>query len=722
MYDCPQPGGRRNPACLPYNGDYILRSTGFQPNWILRPVLALIGFVFVIYSIAGLVLWANSKEIQLSQPRLPREHKYSSHDRPVRVMGMGNRTVSISLNNIGIDVQRRSWRLKWEEDFTIIRPLSASFEPGILNVIMGPSGSGKTSLLRSMTRRLKTDFKTRYKCSGEMLLNGAAPSDEVVRSVCAYVAQDDDALLPSLTVRETLRFAAGLRLPSWMSREEKENRADAVMHQLSLKDCANTLIGSEFLKGISGGEKRRVSIGVQILTNPSVIFLDEPTSGLDAFSTISVVDVLLRLAQEGRTIVMTLHQCRSDLFANFGKVLLLARGGSSVYAGPGNEMLDYFAAQGYKCPHNTNPADFALDLITVDLQCEVREARSRSRVCKLVDNWTDGNNVKEDKLDAASSISTSSNVKSIGMAAELATFRRNTASFYVAFPLLVERAMKNHWRQPQVMNARLMQLIGYTINVTLFFAPLRNDYAGIQNRLGLIHEIAPAYFLGLIANVAVYPSERATFYREHDDSAYRVEAFLTQYTVLEIPFEVISSLIFALLIDLAVGLPRTIQMFIVVAYNCFCLLNCGESVGIIFNTFFAHTGFAVNVTALILSLSKILGGIMSINMPTFLEACNLLSPVKYAFASMAAYVLRDQRFECDDAGIVGQVGLKGELVKESAVCPIQTGEQVLQLYELDGLRPDVSLMALGLCTVLYRLLAYLVLKFNREGWRLRPWQ
>ena len=661
----------------------------------------------------------------MTQPRLPKEHKRSSHNRPVRVMGMGNRTVSISLRKVVIDVQRRSWRLKWREGFRVIRPLSTSFESGILNVIMGPSGSGKTSLLRSMARRLKNDFKTNYKCSGQMLLNGATPSDEVVRSVCAYVAQDDDALLPSLTVRETLRFAAGLRLPSWMSKEEKDNRADAVMHQLSLKDCANTLIGSEFVKGISGGEKRRVSIGVQILTNPSVIFLDEPTSGLDAFSTISVVDILLGLAQEGRTIVMTLHQCRSDLFARFGKVLLLARGGSSVYAGPGDEMLDYFAAQGYKCPRNTNPADFALDLITVDLQCEAREVRSRSRVCKLVDSWIDSHIIKEDNLDAASTgaTSTNTNTNTIGMAAELAAFKRNTASFYVAFPLLVERAMKNHWRQPQVMNARLMQLIGYTINVTLFFAPLRNDYAGIQNRLGLVHEIAPAYFLGLIANVAVYPGERATFYREHDDSAYRVEAFLTQYTVLEIPFEVISSLVFALLIDLAIGLPRTVQMFLVVAYNCFCLLNCGESVGIIFNTFFAHTGFAVNVTALILSLSKILGGIMSINVPTFLEACNHLSPVKYAFASMAAYVLRDQKFECDDAGIVMQVGFKeGGFGTESAVCPIQTGEQVLQLYDLDGTSPNVSLLALGLCTVTYRLLAYLVLKFKREGWRLRLWR
>ena len=723
LYDCPEPGGRQNPACLPYEGDYILKSIGIRSDWVLRPILALVGLLFAVYIGAGLVFWINSREVQASHARSWKDQKYVSYYQPVRVMSMGGRTVSVNLRNLGIDVQRRSWQMKWKQSSTIVRPLSVSFRPGVLNAIMGPSGSGKTSLLRSMARRLKNDFTTRYKCSGQMLLNGASPSDEVVRSVCAYVAQDDDALLPSLTVRETLRFAAGLRLPSWMSREEKDNRADAVMHQLSLKGCADTLIGSEFVKGVSGGEKRRVSIGVQILTNPSVIFLDEPTSGLDAFSSISVIGVLLRLAEEGRTVVMTLHQCRSDIFACFRKVLLLARGGSSVYAGPADEMLDYFATLGYKCPLNTNPADFALDLITVDLQCEVREARSRHRVCKLIENWNENYAPEDDKFGMAPSIASIGTGSTIGMAAELASFKRNTASFYVAFSLLVKRAMKNYWRQPTIVNARLMQLSGYAVIVTLFFAPLQNNYAGIQNRLGLIHETAPAYFLGLLANVAVYPGERATFYREHDDYAYRVEAFLMQYTVMEVPFEVVSSLIYALLIDLAVGLPRTIQMFTVVAYTCFCLVNCGESIGIIFNTFFTHTGFAVNVTALILSLSKIMGGIMSIKMPAFLETCNHLSPVKYAFAGLASYILQGQRFGCDDV-VAGQVDFGGrdDDARRLAVCPMRTGEQVLRLYDLDGTSPDFSLLALGLCTLTYRMLAYIVLKLNREGWRWRTWR
>lgn len=122
-----------------------------------------------------------------------------------------------------------------------------------------------------MAKRLQSSPYTKYKTEGRLLFNGTLPSDSVVRSLCSYVTQDDDALLPSLTVRETLRFAAGLRLPKWMSTNEKMRRAEDVLLKMGLKDCADNLIGSEFVKGISGGERRRVTIGVQILTEPKIL-------------------------------------------------------------------------------------------------------------------------------------------------------------------------------------------------------------------------------------------------------------------------------------------------------------------------------------------------------------------------------------------------------------------------------------------------------------------
>ena len=121
--------------------------------------------------------------------------------------------------------------------------------------------------------------------------------------------------------------------------------------------------------------------------------------------------------------------------------------------------------------------------------------------------------------------------------------------------------------------------------------------------LTLTRLVGPLYFVGMLQNVAVYPDEKAVFYREHDDNAYSVEAFFLQYTLAEIPFEILTAILFAVLTVLAAGLHRTVSLFFIVVFNAFAIVNCGESVGIIFNTLFDHTGFAVNVTSVVLSVA-----------------------------------------------------------------------------------------------------------------------
>jgi ABC-type multidrug transport system ATPase subunit len=391
------------------------------------------------------------------------------------------RTISIRLEAYALDLEKRSLRKGTTK--AILKPLTADFQPNMINVIMGPSGSGKTSLLNSMAGRLRDDISTRYKKSGSMTFNGLAPSEDVIHAICSFVTQDDDALLASLTVRETLRYAAGLRLPKWMSKEQKLQKAEEILMKMGLKDCADNLIGNDLIKGISGGEKRRVSIAVQILTEPRILLLDEPLSGLDAFTALSIMDVLRGLANEGRTLIVTIHQPRSDLFKHFGNLLLLARGGHPVYAGRAENMLSHFASQGYNCPQHVNPADFALDLITVDLQHESREAASRAKVRKLIESWT---------TDMFPVVRTGS----IITPAELGSMARTPTSFMAAFPILVRRATKNFFRQPDLLVARIMQVVGLGIVLALFFAPLKNDYFAIQNRLGFLVEIAPLYFVG----------------------------------------------------------------------------------------------------------------------------------------------------------------------------------------------------------------------------------
>jgi ABC-type multidrug transport system ATPase subunit len=470
FYDCPYSGNATDPACQQYRGRYIMDSLGFPTDWIWRPIVVSASFIITFFLGAWLILTFWKVDIDVAQARKNDEETPSRKEAEISRSSQEVRHVTIGLDGYGLEVRKRHL-LKRTYSKTILNSITTVFEPAKINVIMGPSGCGKTSLLQSIAGRLNNTYFSKYSSSGMVLLNGAIPTTSVIKSVASFVMQDDDALMPSLTVRETLRFAAGLRLPPWMSRQEKLERAEQVMVKLGLKDCADNLIGSELRKGISGGEKRRVSIAIQVLTDPKVLLLDEPTSGLDAHTATSIIDVLRTLAEDGRTVIMTIHQSRSDVFQSFDNVLLLARGGSAVYSGEGEKMLQHFKKLGFECPRTTNPADFVLDLITVDLHREDKEAATRERVQQITQKWEA---IRKPLGRRASKIASS---------AELNTLKRETNPFRITFPQVLRRSALNIRRSPEILVARIMQVLGMDIIFCLFFAPLQSNQEAVQSRM-----------------------------------------------------------------------------------------------------------------------------------------------------------------------------------------------------------------------------------------------
>nr|KMM64532.1 ATP-binding cassette sub-family G member 8 [Coccidioides posadasii RMSCC 3488] len=693
FYDCPFSDDPSDPYCKEYTGRFILETLGLPSNWIWRPMVALVGFITLFFGAAYLILQFRKVDMDIAQSRSSEGDLSAGKEKFVARLPDKSHHVSIRLDNYALEIQKRRIGKRGIESrrLRILRPISAEFRPGQLNVIMGPSGSGKTSLLCSIARRLHGSIGTRYHLSGQMLYNSSVPSENVIRAVSSFVTQDDDALMPSLTVRESLQFAAGLRLPSWMSKEEKNRRAEDILLKMGLKDCADNLIGSDLIKGISGGEKRRVTIAIQILTDPKVLLLDEPTSGLDAFTATSIIDALNGLAAEGRTLILTIHQARSDLFHYFSNILLLARGGHLVYAGKGSEMLPHFKQLGYPCPEATNPADFVLDLITIDLQEKGREDASRKRVQRLISGW------EQNPVELTRQTSV------ISTPAELGSLKRKMSPFHLMYPLVLRRSAINLRRQPHLLVARTMQVIGIAIILTLFFAPLKKNYESVQSRMGFIQQLAAMYFVGMLQCIAIYPYERDVFYREESDNCYSVEAFILQYTSLELPFEIASSLIFGVVAAFAVRLESSVKMLFILAFNCFCIVSCGESLGIMFCTLFSHVGFSVNITSVLLSISTVLGGVLSLNVPAVLQAFNHLSPIKYSVSNLAPYAMTGQVFTCTNAQRL-----------PNGNCPIETGEQVLMLYNQDDKDPAINVMALGLVAIGYRLVAYLLLKAMRS--------
>ncbi|KAF5375765.1 hypothetical protein D9757_009009 [Collybiopsis confluens] len=249
----------------------------------------------------------------------------------------------------------------------ILSGVSGAVKPGQIMAIMGASGAGKSTLLDILARKSKRGI-----VSGEILINGRIVDDAEFRAVTGYVDQED-TLMSTLTVYETVLYSALLRLPREMSEEAKKFRTLETLNELGILGIKDMRIGSSGHRSISGGEKRRVSIACELVTSPSILFLDEPTSGLDSFNAFNVVESLVSLAKSyNRTVIFTIHQPRSNIVALFDQLLVLAMG-RVVYSGEFGKCGDYFDSIGKPCPPGFNIADYLIDL-TVQSGVDSRSA------------------------------------------------------------------------------------------------------------------------------------------------------------------------------------------------------------------------------------------------------------------------------------------------------------------------------------------------------------
>ncbi|XP_071557287.1 ATP-binding cassette sub-family G member 4-like isoform X2 [Temnothorax nylanderi] len=258
---------------------------------------------------------------------------------------------------------------------TILRNVTGHFESGKLTVIIGPSGAGKTTLLKVVSGERLTDVK------GIVTVNGVERDRGMLRKQVCYVPQQFD-LLPFLTTRETLYIAARLKLD--VNQDEQVIRliVNDIAESLSLSNCLDTLV-----KKLSGGERKRLSIGAEIITKPSVLLLDEPTSGLDSAASNQLVNMMHGMARENCTVVCAIHQPSSQMISLFDDIMILNQG-RSMYCGPKSEILNTYSIAGFTCPSFYNTAEFVLEVITEqrggDLEnlykiCRDEYEKSRSR-------------------------------------------------------------------------------------------------------------------------------------------------------------------------------------------------------------------------------------------------------------------------------------------------------------------------------------------------------
>ncbi|TDL25520.1 hypothetical protein BD410DRAFT_784517 [Rickenella mellea] len=341
----------RGGECLHYSmvPGYVRPPKPDNTGWV---ALSALGALLIVITVSAVLWYAGRDQSNgLGQIRLP-EHESAK-------LMMDHVPAALHFSNLSYTIGSR----------TVLDGITGCVKPGQVLAIMGASGAGKSTFLDILARKRKRGF-----VSGTTLVNGKTVSDADFKKVVGFVDQED-TLMSTLTVYETILYSALLRLPREMSLETKIYRTLETMHELGILSIKNSRIGDSGHRSISGGEKRRVSIACELVTSPSILFLDEPTSGLDAYNAFNVVESLVNLARNyNRTVVFTIHQPRSNISALFDHLVLLAQG-KMVYSGEMSRCQEYFQTIGKPCPPGFNIADYLIDL-TMQTEKESRTPES----------------------------------------------------------------------------------------------------------------------------------------------------------------------------------------------------------------------------------------------------------------------------------------------------------------------------------------------------------
>ncbi|NXR51032.1 ABCG2 protein, partial [Hippolais icterina] len=433
----------------------------------------------------------------------------------------------VSFHNIQYSIKQPSGFLCKRKivEKKILHNVNGIMKPG-LNAILGPTGSGKSSLLDVLAAR-----KDPAGLSGEVLIDGI-PQPPNFKCISGYVVQDD-VVMGTMTVRENLQFSAALRLPSSISIKEKEERVTQIINELGLSKVADAKVGTELIRGVSGGERKRTNIGMELITEPPVLFLDEPTTGLDASTANAVLILLKKLSRRGRTIIFSIHQPRYSIFKLFDSLTLLASG-KVLYHGPAKHALEYFSSIGYECEPFNNPADFFLDVINGDSTAVAASKEDH----RPVDTG------KEDNMDSSvvdvlhqkylSSTLYQSTKEALGKV-ELGRGSKQRLSkqeheityangFLTQLYWVSKRSLKNLIRNPQASIAQVVTIILALVVGAIFFG-VKLDRSGIQNRVGSLFFVTTNQCFSSVSAIELFIRDKKLFVHQYTSGYYRVSAY-----------------------------------------------------------------------------------------------------------------------------------------------------------------------------------------------------
>ncbi|KAL7091099.1 hypothetical protein ACP275_12G084100 [Erythranthe tilingii] len=582
----------------------------------------------------------------------------------------------------------------------LLNGVTGTVRPGELLAMLGPSGSGKTTLLTALAGKLSG------KISGTISYNGQSFSGSCMKRKTGFVTQDD-VLYPHLTVLETLTYAALLKLPSSLTKEEKMEQAEFIVMELGLTRCRNSVIGGPLLRGVSGGERKRVSIGQEMLVNPSLLLVDEPTSGLDSTTAQRIVGTLRWMARGGRTVVTTIHQPSSRLFRMFDKVIVLSEG-CPIYSGGAGRVMDYFASIGYAPGFDfVNPADFLLDLangVTPDSrQEEENELHGNGRQDNKHDNIIQStkqflihsykNNIypllKEDiHLPSQHHIQPHSTKSSTS------SDNQWTSSWWLQFRVLLSRGLKER-KHESFSGLRIFQVMSVSILSGILW--WHSDPNHIQDQVGLLFFFSIFWgFFPLFNAIFVFPQEKPMLARETSSGMYRLSSYYTARIVGDLPMELVLPTLFVTITYWMGGLKPSLITFLLTLSIVLLNVLVAQGLGLALGAVLMDVKQATTLSSVLMLVFLLVSGYYIQHIPPFIDWLKYVSFSQYCYRLLVGVQYSENEvYEC---------GL-------GSVCRV-VDSPAIKYLGIHNLAADVA--ALAVMLVGYRVLAYVALRLSQN--------
>ena len=536
-------------------------------------------------------------------------------------------TAEVPIKSLNVDFKVE---LEWDDlSYTVdgkecISHLSGVAIPSRTLAVMGASGSGKTVFIKSLCDQLITDSS--HVLSGSRMLNCQDYKSEH-RKLMGYVTQED-IVFPTSSPSDAFRFS--LRCRRGFDLEETQQRVDAMLKELHLERARDTLFGlAGLILGLSGGERKRTSIGIELICDPKIMLLDEPTSGLDSVTACNVIAHLQETARRGRTIIFTIHQPTADTVKHFDDLLLLWKG-KAVYHGAMANAVTYFKSIGHVCPSDYTPTDYFMTLVQED-----------DLASKLVDEW--GSFCK-------SNVTPTMYIQTKQDNDQLAATKRDTQNFlddYVQqfrspyamqFQELFMRNWRNVYRNYQYIIASLAQALFFGALAGAIFHNLKDDIEGVFDRKGFLFMVANSLVVSTaMMTINLLPAEKAVFVREELASSYSPAVYFVAKALAELPLQVLSYTLQAIILYFASQLAQDAGRFFIFYFVTILVSQVGVGIGFAISvwspTYELATGFVPVVTLPML----LAGGVLATTdrLRPYWYWMEKISVIRYGYVLMA---------------------------------------------------------------------------------------